>query len=305
MEEALRKGMRWLARKRLSSSGLLPAGFSAEHLGPNDFYYWDDFWAWGGLKAVANHWRRNGAGPLADDAEALAGEFARSIEESIAAIPANRANGAIPAAPGRRMDAGAIGSMVADYPLQLYAPGESRMTRTADFLIGHCFHCGGFFQEMIHSGINAYLTLGLAQTLLRAGDSRFADLLRRVAELASPTGQWPEAIHPRTLGGCMGDGQHGWAAAEWIMMVRNCFVREEEGLLVIGSGILPEWRTGGPVRFGPTLTAWGPVGVRLDGSRLSFDATWREDPPRVRIAVPGFAAIEAAPADRDFQLQLR
>ena len=53
------KGARWIRRKRLPKdsgrpeAGLLPAGFSAEHLGPNDFYYWDDFWAVGGLQAVA------------------------------------------------------------------------------------------------------------------------------------------------------------------------------------------------------------------------------------------------------------
>ena len=82
------------------------------------------------------------------------------------------------------------------------------------------------------------------------------------------------------------------------------------GLLALLTGLLPawrllpEWRTGGEVSYGPTLTAWGPVSVRLDGLRLSFDATWRDAPPRVRIAVPGFAPIDAAPDDRDFQLQL-
>ena len=142
------------------------------------------------------------------------------------------------------------------------------MMKTADFLIGTCFHRGGFFQEMIHSGINAYLSLDLAQTLLRAGDPGFADILRRVAELATPTGQWPEAIHPITLGGCMGDGQHGWAAAEWIMMMRNCFVREEADHLVIGSGLLPEWlESGEELFFGPTLTRMG-IGVRAaEGER--------------------------------------
>jgi hypothetical protein len=30
-------------------NGLLPAGFSAEHLGPNDYYFWDDFWSVSGL----------------------------------------------------------------------------------------------------------------------------------------------------------------------------------------------------------------------------------------------------------------
>jgi len=176
--------------------------------------------------------------------------------------------------------------------------------RTAEFLMERCFHQGGFFQEMIHSGVNAYLTLDLAQSLLRAGDPRFAGLVRRVAELASPTGQWPEAIHPQTLGGCMGDGQHGWAAAEWIMMMRNCFVREEEGMLVIGSGILPEWLAGdGELRFGPTPTAWGPVSVSLTGSKLVLTTHWRDAAPLVRIAVPGFSPVDAGPSESVFQLQ--
>jgi hypothetical protein len=202
------------------------------------------------------------------------------------------------------MDAGAIGSMVADYPLQLYPPGNPGMMRTAEFLMERCFSNGGFFQEMIHSGVNAYLTLDLAQTLLRAGDGRFMDLMRRVADLASPTGQWPEAIHPRTLGGCMGDGQHGWAAGEWIMMIRNCFVREEGGTLVIGSGILPEWLEGGePVSFGPTLTPWGNVSVELENSCMTIKAVWRDHCPPLEIKVPGFSPIRSDSANQPFHLQ--
>ena len=43
------KAAHWIERKRHSTeedplhAGLLPAGFSAEHFGPSDFYYWDDF----------------------------------------------------------------------------------------------------------------------------------------------------------------------------------------------------------------------------------------------------------------------
>ena len=84
------------------------------------------------------------------------------------------------------MDAGAIGSLVADYPLQLVSAG-----RTADHGDGRSvpaaryFHKGGFFQDIIHSGINAYLTLDVAQTLLRAGDARYRDLMETVARLAT------------------------------------------------------------------------------------------------------------------------
>lgn len=302
MQQSLKKAVRWLAKKRLPSTGLLPAGFSAEHLGPNDFYYWDNYWALAGLRAMSRLWQADGD-PFADEAQKLAADFAESIRKSIDTIPPARSRGAIPAAPGRRMDAGAIGSMVADYPLQITAPGDSKVMKTAGFLLDHCCHQGGFFQEMIHSGINAYLTLDLAQTFLRAGDPRFARLIRRVAELASPTGQWPEAIHPRTLGGCMGDGQHGWAAAEWIMMMRNCFVREEDDELVLGSGVLPEWLAkGGEPAFGPTLTRWGRVSVRLNSERLHLDATWRGAAPRVRVALPGHLSILATPGQREFPL---
>ncbi|MES2923120.1 MAG: hypothetical protein V4819_16305 [Verrucomicrobiota bacterium] len=308
IESAARKGVRWLEKKRLGdggppgTNGLLPAGFSAEHLGPNDFYYWDDFWAWAGLEAISVYWKRTGAVEDSAKAAALAADFATSVEASLAAIPASRAKGGIPAAPGRRMDAGAVGSMVADYPLQIYPPGERRLLRTCDFLMENCFSNGGFFQEMIHSGVNAYLTLDLAQTLLRAGDGRFMELIRNVAALASPTGQWPEAIHPRTLGGCMGDGQHGWAAAEWLMMIRNCFVREEDGMVIIGSGILPEWSEG-EISFGPTLTAWGPVTVCLTDALLTLDAQWRGTGPRVRVDVPGFVTVDAEPGIREFHLR--
>ena len=47
----------------------------------------------------------------------------------------------------------------------------------------------------------------------------------------------------------MGDGQHGWAAAEWIMIIRNAFVREEHDHLVIGAGILQE-------KGYPVASAW-------------------------------------------------
>jgi hypothetical protein len=313
LDAALDKAVAWLERKRLAShatrpgtAGLLPAGFSAEHLGPNDFYYWDDFWAAGGLQEMAMRWRLRGRAGAAQRADDLAQAFLQSIEASLATIAPERRKGAVPAAPSRRLDSGAIGSMVADYPLQLFAPADPRMLRTADFLMRHSFHRGGFFQEMIHSGINAYLTLDLAQTYLRAGDPRFADLIRSTAALASPTGQWPEAIHPNTLGGCMGDGQHGWAAGEWVMMIRNCFVAEESQPpeLVIGAGLLPEWRVGRrELSFGPTLTSWGTVTVRLIEERLTIEAQWRGEPAPMRIAVPGYQPIAQAAAGHPYRLE--
>jgi len=198
------------------------------------------------------------------------------------------------------MDSGAVGSLVADFPLQLFPAGDARTANTVEWLLANSFVRGGFFQNMIHSGINAYLTLHVAQVLLRAGDSRADKLIDAVAALASPTGQWPEAIHPRTLGGCMGDGQHVWAAAEWLMMMRNLFVREEDDCLVLGSGIRREWMQSGQ-SFGieRTLTPVGEVSIRIetrrdDESELRIEGAWRAQPPRLEVRVPGYVATPMA-----------
>ena len=296
--KAVKAGAEWIVKKRLTRSqhpqhgGLLPPGFSAEHFGPNDYYYWDDFWGVAGLEAAAKIFERHGQSAYAETLHQEAEAFMDSIQRSIKNLPTQRSRGGIPASPYRRMDSGAIGSMVADYPLQLFRANEPRIKATLEHLLTNCFHDGGFFQDMIHSGINAYLSLAIAQTLLRNGDADFRKIITRVAELASPTGQWPEAIHPITKGGCMGDGQHGWAAAEWIMMIRNLFVREEKDRLVIGSGVYPEWlETDSRLQFGPTLTAFGKVTVILTGppeeKYLSLRGTWSR-PGKFAICLPGY-----------------
>ncbi|HEX2860435.1 MAG TPA: hypothetical protein VHN79_02300, partial [Lacunisphaera sp.] len=307
--EAVKKGARWIRKKRLPAdgksqvAGLFPAGFSAEHLGPNDYYYWDDFWGVAGLQCAADLLLATDP-DLAAECRREAEDFMTVIERSVPSGPQRRFPDAMPAAPMRRMDSGAVGSLVADYPLQLFPPGDKRMLGTADYLRDHSSHVGGFFQHMIHSGINAYLTLHLAQVRLRAGDVAAAwKLMDCVAGLASPTGQWPEAIHPRTGGGCMGDGQHAWAAAEWVMIVRNCFMREEGNSLVIASGVRPEWWQAAPARLGPILTPFGPVTVQISardrGAEVRVEGDWSGEwvgaEPRLEVRLPGFHVQEKIP----------
>jgi hypothetical protein len=303
--EMVERAARWIVNKRLKEgkhAGLFPAGFSAEHLGLNDFYYWDDFWGVAGLRCAAKVLKEQ-RGREAQEFQRSSDDFLQIIERSIAASQSHIAarNGIegeiIPAAPERRMDSGAIGSLVADFPLQLFAPGDGRLMNTVEWLIKRSFFGGGFMQEMIHSGINAYLTLHVAQVLLRAGDVRAHDLIGAVARLSSPTGQWPEAIHPRTLGGCMGDGQHVWAAAEWVMMMRNLFVREEDDALIIASGVRNEWLAENkPIHFGPTATPHGAVSIRIfgDGTRavIQLDTKWHKAEPRLEVRLPGFQLTE-------------
>jgi hypothetical protein len=94
----------------------------------------------------------------------------------------------------------------------------------------------------------------------------------------------------------MGDGQHGWAAAEWLMMMRSLFVREEGDGLVLGAGLAPDWLAAGtPLSFGPTPTILGTVSVAFvpdgDALQVRLDRSAPPDGRRsgpVTVAVPGF-----------------
>ena len=115
-------------------AGLLPAGFSAEHLGPNDFYYWDDFWSVAGLRAAAELIDLDQDSPLPARFRREADSLMGAIDRSLTVTADRRNHPGLPASPYRRMDAGAIGSIVVGYPLQLWPGSDPRLLATADFL---------------------------------------------------------------------------------------------------------------------------------------------------------------------------
>ncbi len=315
-KESIEKAGKWICKKRLAAdlkfehAGLLPAGFSAEHLGPNDFYYWDDFWAVGGLKAAAflcAAYKDNApAGYFESESQALL----ESINQSLKKVNARLKRLAIPASPYRRLDSGAIGSLSASYPLRIFEQNDPGILDTADFLMKNCLVHGGFFHDMTHSGINPYLTLHLSQVLLRAGDPRYLGLMTAVAKLASPTGQWPESVHPRTGGGCMGDGQHVWAAAEWVLMIRNCFVREEGNRLILCSGIPLVWLAKNQmISFGPAPTSFGDIQISLkpqgQNILLEWHGLWFTKEPPIDIQLPGFMNVRISPGTNSLELKYK
>ncbi|MFO7820791.1 MAG: hypothetical protein R6V56_01840 [Lentisphaeria bacterium] len=291
----LRLGGDWINGKILTKAegklhqGLLPAGFSAEHFGNIDYYYWDDFWAAAGLM--------NAADLVEADCPERAVKWRKTAENLMTAIWESlqksahiRDVDAFPASPYRRMDAGAIGSLAAGYPLRLVDRDCPQLLNTVEYLLNNSFVNGAFYQNMVHSGLNIYLSLHVAQVLLRNEDWRFYDIVKTVRDLASPTGNWPEAIHPLTGGGCMGDGQHAWAAGEWVTMLRNMFLREEDNRLILASGIPDEWLCDvtKPISFGPTLTPHGKITVTIKaqeggGAAVEWEGEWFNKEPEIEV----------------------
>jgi hypothetical protein len=315
MVGSIAKGVHWIDRKRHARKakrndpalrGLFPAGVSAEHLGPFDYFYWDDFWGVAGLRAGAELLRAADQHDAAVEADRFAAAMWDDVERSLGLTAERLGTTAIPAGPRRRLDSGAIGSLVACTPLDLLAPDDPRIAATAD-VIRQRFTFdppwavdaavdastdGGlaFFQGISHTGLGTYLTLQLAAVELRAGDRRCLDRLAWMLDAATPTWTWPEAIHPRLEGGCMGDGHHGWAAAEMLTFVRDLLVRDVPDGVVLASLVPAGWYgRGWEVHDAPTAAGHISYAVRWHGDRaaLLWEVTPHPGVERVTLSAPG------------------
>lgn len=266
LKKQIEKMLNWIEKAQAQHGGVLPPGFSAEHLGPADWYLWDNFWALGGLKQIAPYLKSIG---LTERALKIYDSLAGSLNRYLAAYSY------LPAALGRGKDAGMIGSISAAYPLQVAEFCDQRLMRTLNIIRDNYFFRGCFFQENIHSGLNPYLTLQMAESYLYFGKTAEARrIIRSIRDKAQKAYTFPEAIHVNSGGGCMGDGFHGWASAESIIMIRNLIAREvtlsdgSEAIIWL-SGFRDKWLSG-KTRAENIYTPWSVAALELVDGELSL-----------------------------------
>ena len=298
--QSVSRGVRWIERKRHSKRrrrdatlvGLMPASISAEHLGPFDYYYWDDFWSLRGLLDGADLLAAAGDERAADRAREWAEGLRADLDRSLALVAEALGTRAIPAGPRRRPDPAMVGSLVACAPLRLLPADDPAVVATLEAVREFCLG-DAFYQSIAHTGLGTYLTLQLAFVELELGDRRALDRLRWLQTAATSTYTWPEAIHPQLGGGCMGDGHHGWAAADFLSLVRNLLVREVEGGLAMLT-LLPDQWVGQSidVHEAPTHLGHLSFAVRWHGERPAL--LWELQPhpgvERVTFTAPGLDA---------------
>jgi hypothetical protein len=298
------RAARWLARKRQAgANGLLPPSLSAEHFGLTDQYYWDNFWALAGLRATAE-----AATELGDDASAHrflsnAADFEDALQQAIISDETRLGHPLIPAAPGRAFDAGAIGSLVCVYPLDCHTAFREAALGSVRALRDRFVDTRGFYHPIIHSGYNPYLTMQIAHAQLALGDIAEAwETAECVFRQAIPPYSFPEAIHPRSGGGAMGDGHHGWAAAEIALFLRDCLIDDNGTRLVLFRGAGPRLlQPGRALSFQRVPTRFGPVSASLiytDARRaiLEIDCVFKHSvmPESIDVHLP-FCIQRATP----------
>lgn len=284
-------------KKRKPHFGLLPPGPSAEHLGPNDYFYWDNFWGLAGLRAAASAAEWLGQVGDAKKLRANAESFCADLEASLAAAAARLGRAAIPASPYRRLDAGLIGSLAALYPLRLFQPSDPRIVDTIAALKEVAWMEDAYFNHVGHAALGTYLSLHVAHCHLFQRNPEAWKIIRWVLQHASPTFAWAEGLHPITRRGGMGDGHHGWAAADFVLAVRDALLFEEDDHLVI-TPVLPEdWTAeNNVIKVEGAATLFGDVSYTIAfGERtgtLVLNADWHEPPEYIEWNLP-FAVRDA------------
>lgn len=264
----VKKGAEWIEKKRKKyseSNGLLPSSFSAEHFGPNDLYYYDDYF---GLKGLL-------------DASYLAGEinnktdsdtflkyyydFKEDIRKAINKDQERIHKKICVGAFGRNIDASIIATFTSIFPLNLDILTKEEILNSYEELNKRFFVNNCFYQNITHSGINLYLTLEIASSLLFLNEEERANkLFDSVVSLLTETYTGPEAINPKSLGGCEGDGHHGWLIAELLHFIRNSLLFEKENGIVILSGTRKDWfNDGSKILFNNGVTYFGSISFEV------------------------------------------
>ncbi len=294
------KGARWLRDNR-SAYGLLHSGWSAEHIGDKDKpHYWDDFWAIAGLYEAARLAERINA-PEKNELWSIYDSLKTATADSIRwVLGEQRRQGEwrtyIPTGPGdvKRDDSTMVGTLAYFHPCRLYMGSKlgsdidyaARMTLET---IWYSFvRNGGFYHESAWNCFGPYLTLQLAHAFLLIGDTDRMDACLQwtvgKAGYAKVTrsfsnGEMYDVVHgawneqhclsietdfrsfPAREWWYMGDIPHGWACAEFIMLMRDILFFEadedHDSKIFIAPGVMPHWLESGSrtitVRQAPTI----------------------------------------------------
>jgi hypothetical protein len=294
--EAIEKAAKWLieARKQQKNvlidkdlvKGLLPPGYSAEHLGPCDYFYWDNFWGVTGLREAtycAKLLQKESANYLQQEYQLYLLELFASTSKLFEKY------GYLPVGPYREADSAMIANLCASHPTKLWDGSNEILRKTADVIYDKFTHKGGFFHEVAWNCYGTYLTMHLAQVYHELNDqTKVSEIINWLMKNTTCAMGWAEGISPQTMEGGMGDSPHGWASADWIHLVRNLLASESLG----GSVKL---LSGYPVKFlrkgvsvKNLLTYYGAIDLKakLSKKKLTLRVNNKTSLPTLNIMTP-------------------
>lgn len=265
--------IRYLTRKKEDESslhyGLLPKSCSAEHTGPTNYIYYDDFWGLCGLKEVIYAASELG---LDEDVKQFVKEyqdFESCVWNSVERVTTERKLECFPASPYQDVSGTIIGNIACFWPCKLVDPWDIRLEAVLNTLYSKHMPNGCWFNRHIWGAYGPILTWSIANCFLHRLE---IDKLVRIFKWTLQHGQssthaWPEGVNAQTMYGSEGDAYVGWAMAEYVMLLKNMLVLEQEDSIWITPCIPKEWLNDGSViKALDVPTTYGKLDLTLESS---------------------------------------
>ena len=262
--------------------GIVPESISHEGYSAKPMHsYWDDLFILKGL----------------EDAEFLTGEknFAAEFRTHLlASIAATMKKHGIDYIPGsvELGDFDATSTTVGVTPVDAELPREA-LLRTFE----------KYWEHALEPRNYTPYELRVVGTLVRMGRAdRARRLLQYFFEDQRPAAwyHWAEVVraNPRE-GGFIGDMPHTWVGSDFIRSALDFFAYEDDGALIVGAGISPEWARQG-LRIEGLSTHYGSLDYSIAGNRLSIGGKLLVPPKGIVVKSPFGGAdtiVRSVPAE--------
>jgi hypothetical protein len=172
------------------------------------------------------------------------------------------------------------------YPLGLY-PSNERFIEELILQVKTSTYHGGVLSPLEFQGVDLGLTAKLGSVLLREG-LRYEPIFKFLSEAVSPTGSWPDRVHPVLKGGIGATGHSPEVCCHFLLLLRNMMVMEEEGILHLLPGILPGFIWHYPnIELRRLPTFFGEISLRCRSLgniiQIDFSADFRIKPQQIRL----------------------
>jgi hypothetical protein len=149
------------------------------------------------------------------------------------------------------------------------APAELRAALTTALALVPEPVRGGVWQAPGTAGLSPRLTAGVGAARIADGRPDVSEQLYWLMERGAPVWAWPELVHPRSGGGCAGEGHHAASTAAVLDLVARLAVHEPGGGLDLLPAVPDAW-LGQPVEAHGVPTSFG---------RLSYALRWHGERP--------------------------
>lgn len=297
MYPLMKKGTEFIKKLRLQTKvleegkeplnyGLLPISWSAEHTGPPDNIYYDDIWTVCGLKSAIFAAEELG---MSEDVISMKKECAdleKCLWNSIDRTIEKKGLPCFPASPYQEVTSTIIGNIAALWPCKIVESDNKRINEVLEVLYSKHMPNYCWFHD-IWGSYGPLFTWSIANCFVQKRD---VDKVAKIFKWTLENGQTathssPEGVHPKTLEGGEGDGLSGWAHAEYIMLIRNMLLLEQDESLWIAPCLLPEWLSENTsIGIQNTSSTFGQVGYSFSpdwvGGCITVEMDFKGDLPK-------------------------